>query len=348
MIMKTLLLLLFVTFCALLPGGCRSGQDTLPTVTAPDYADTIYWFQGSRLTTDKPTDVFYVVPTCTWDWQDSSGNIHHHMNPLDSVQRALVAPSILLGKNVFAGESNFFAPYYRQITMESWMHGEELINKRYPVALSDIVAAFDYYLAHYNGGRPFILAGHSQGAKAVIDLLREHLTPETARLLVAAYPIGYAITDNDLRDAPYLIPARDSVDTGVTICFNSVSDTSAICPLFRGNRVCINPLNWRTDATPAPASGNPGSVFLTPSGEILEETPCMVGTRIDTLRHVLITDGVDPDRYFIPSISAIFPRGNYHVQELNFYFRSLQHNVRGRIKAYRETYTPGPFIICDL
>ena len=36
----------------------------------------------------------------------------------------------------------------------------------------DITAALDYYFENYNGGRPFIIAGHSQGSAMVLLLLR--------------------------------------------------------------------------------------------------------------------------------------------------------------------------------
>lgn len=67
--------------------------------------------------------------------------------------------------------------------MESWMNGERITSQRYPIALQDIEHAFDYYLKHYNQGRPFILAGHSQGAKSVIELLKHKLNAANYRQL---------------------------------------------------------------------------------------------------------------------------------------------------------------------
>ena len=45
-------------------------------------------------------------------------------------------------------------------------------------------------------------------------------------------------------------------------------------------------------------------------------------------------DGLDDDDYFIPSIARLFPKGNYHVQEINLYFLNLQANLRRRIEAF--------------
>lgn len=316
--------------------ACRTISPTLPA--PPNYADTISWFQPGEMTFDKKTDVFYVAPTCIWDWENDKGDTLHHMDIQNKQQRRMLTPAILLGKRVFADSCNFFSPYYRQITMESWMNGEEITNRRYPTALQDIEHAFDYYLKHYNQGRPFILAGHSQGAKSIIELLKHKLNATTSQQLVAAYPIGFYITKEELEHYPYLRPAKDSTDTGVTICFNSVTDTNAIAPLFKSNKVCINPLNWKTDTTHANRSLNRGTVFLDRKGNIKSDSACLTGARIDPVYHVLIVPDINPDPYFIPSIARIFPKGNFHVQELNLYFKNLRKNVIDRIHAYQKKH----------
>ena len=50
--------------------------------------------------------------------------------------------------------------------------------------------------------------------------------------------------------------------------------------------------------------------------------------------HTLLIDGLKDEDYFIPSISSLFPLGNYHVQEINLYFLNLQENIRQRLEAY--------------
>ena len=73
--------------------------------------------------------------------------------------------------------------------------------------------AFHYYMDHDNQGKPFILAGHSQGAKAVIELLKREMTPDISRKLIATYAIGYTVTSEELANYPTLRPAQDSIDT---------------------------------------------------------------------------------------------------------------------------------------
>lgn len=327
------LMLLFLAGAG--PSACASndGGQGYAAPAAPDYADAAMWYSGGQDSADCAVDVFYIAPTCVWDWTDGSGALCHYMNVSDSAQRAAVASSDLLACRLFGGSCRFLAPYYRQITMDSWFEPAAEIESRYRLAHSDVVRAFGHYMKHRNGGRPFILAGHSQGAKAVVELLKHTLTAEQRGRMVAAYVFGFSITEAELEAYPELSPASGADDTGVVICYNSVSHTGAESPLFAGNAVCINPLNWRTDTTYAPPAENIGSVFFDSGGraDTLRHT---VGARIDPTTSTLIVDGLDDDDYFIPSISRLFPKGNYHVQEINLYFLNLQANLRQRIEAF--------------
>ena len=334
--MKRKVVLLPVLFFALsVFCGCGASDKAIRNV--PDYSDAAAWFLPQEQERQMPADLFYIAPTCVWDWQDSTGKVQHHMDIYNEEQRTQVASALYLGKGVFGDSCNFFAPFYRQITMNSWIEGDSVIEARYPLAQSDIDRAFDYYMEHLNGGRPFVLAGHSQGGRAVLELLKHKLDSARASKLVAAYIVGYVVTQEDTVRYPYLRMAKDSVDTGVAICFNSVADTGAVSPLLTRNQMCINPLNWRTDAVEADKTQNLGAVFLNPDGTVSREIPCFTGACIDTLKHVLVLPEPPPSAYFIPVIASLFPEGNYHVQELNFYYRNLQKNVSDRIRAYRAT-----------
>ena len=240
------------------------------------------------------------------------------MDIFNTEQRALTDPSIQLAKSVLADSCNFFSPYYRQISMDSWLTLDTaLIEERFKLAYQDVADAFHYYMEHDNQGKPFILAGHSQGAKAVIELLKREMTPDISRKLIATYAIGYTVTPEELAGYPTLRPAQDSIDTGVLIGFNSVTRPDAVSPLFRDNVVCINPVNWRTDATPATSY----------QGFTVAQ---------DTTIHTLIVTGIDEEQYFIPSVAALLPKGNLHVQEFNLYNEDLRKNVLQRIRAFRQ------------
>ena len=312
--------------------GCSSGKRYNLTAE-PNYSLGTMWFEAP-VDTSAQVDVFYIAPTCIWDWKDQDGKTYCHMDVDNPKQRGQVDGSIRLAHALFGKYCRFYSPYYRQVTMQSWMVAPEETERRYAVAHEDVVRAFDYYMTHCNAGRPFILAGHSQGAKAVIELLKHSLTPQQHENMVAAYAFGYIVNQQELEKYPLLRPARDSLDCGVLICYNSVSSPGAVSPLFGENAVCINPLNWRTDTTYAPAGRHIGAVFFDGKGGA-DTLRHHIGVQIDKDTRTLIVDGLDDDAYYIPSIGELFPKGNYHVQELNLYFLNVQQNIAQRIAAFR-------------
>ena len=317
---KSLQLLFHLTgiACLLLALVSCEKDSSAPASDTIDYSDNRCWFENKQDATGKDVDLFYVVPTCIWDYTDSLGQTRHHMDIFNTEQRALTDPSIQLAKSVLADSCNFFSPYYRQISMDSWLTLDTaLIEERFKLAYQDVADAFHYYMEHDNQGKPFILAGHSQGAKAVIELLKREMTPDSSRKLIATYAIGYTVTPEELAGYSTLRPAQDSIDTGVLIGFNSVTRPDAVSPLFRDNVVCINPVNWRTDATPATSY----------QGFTVAQ---------DTTIHTLIVTGIDEEQYFIPSVAALLPKGNLHVQEFNLYNEDLRKNVLQRIRAFRQ------------
>ena len=295
--------------------ACGKGPSD-PVSAGLDYSDSSCWFEGNRAPRNKKVDIFYVGPTCIWDYTDSSRRRQHHMDVFDPRQRGLVDPSVRLAESVLSDSCNFFSPYYRQISMDSWLSLDTaVIGKRFQLAYRDVADAFRYYLKHCNEGRPFILAGHSQGAKAVIELLKREMEPGIYRRLVAVYAIGFTVTPQEIDDYPYLRIAKDSMDVGVVIGFNSVTKREAVSPLFNGNVVCINPLNWKTDATP----GVSYQGFT---------------AAIDPVVHAIVVEGVDEEKYYIPSVEALLPKGNLHVAEFDLYRDNLRKNVLQRIHAF--------------
>lgn len=327
MIVKTAILILLCLW-----SGCTKCSEEKPL--ALDYGCDKMWFADSTNATAE-VDVFYITPTCIWDWKASDGTVQHYMNIDNSEQRAAVDESNRLAAALFTKSCRFYSPYYRQITMNSWMQSPGEIEKRYAVAHKDVVTAFNYYMEHLNAGRPFILAGHSQGAKAVLELLKHTVSEKQSARLVAAYMFGFEVKQSDLDNHKLLKPAKDSLDCGVVVCYNSVSTSAAISPLMQNNVVCINPINWRTDNTYATPKENLGSVFFNENG-VSDTIFHKVGAKVNPAIHTVIIDGLSDDDYYIPSIGQIFPKGNYHVQEINLYFLNLQKNIEQRIKTFKQ------------
>ena len=196
------------------------------------------------------------------------------------------------------------------------MDGEAAVEELFPLSMEDVSAAFDYYLDNYNEGRPFVLAGFSQGGKAVVELVK-HLPAPAYKRMVAAYAIGYRVSDEELAQYPQLRPAVDSTGTGTVICYNSVATPDAACAVLSPSDICINPVNWTTDATPA----------------VLNDS---VTVTVDTDHHLLIVDGLDPEQYWMPSLAPMFSKGNYHLQELTLYQDHLRRNTALRVRNFSD------------
>ncbi|MFI3296914.1 MAG: DUF3089 domain-containing protein [bacterium] len=277
-----------------------------------DYSQSELWYTAEN---GENVDVFYILPTCIWDWTDSTGEINHYADVYDSEQREAMKYSFDLANEIFAENSNFYAPYYRQISLESWIEGESAVTERFPLAMEDIAAAFDYFIDNLNEDKPFIIAGYSQGGKGVVELLKE-MDSEVYSRMVAAYVIGYRITTEELNTYDNIKAATGSGDIGVAVCYNSVASAENICPVLSPNSVCINPINWVTDSTPA---------MLNDSTSV----------HIDTENSVLIVEGLNSSLYFEPVLADLFEEGNYHLYELSFYQAWLNENVAERIGNWK-------------
>ncbi len=279
--------------------ACAPKGDVVPA--EPDYGDTSQWYIADR---GAAVDVFYIVSTECDDYMLDGRALHYADTHNDSL-RALLSGEMAGVDRLLSGELNYYSPYYRQVTMETYT-SDSLVNARMPLAYGDVRKAFAYYLEHYNQGRPFILAGFSQGAMAVVDLLKAMDDSSYSRL-VAAYVIGYKVTDTNT----FIRPAQDSADLGVTICYNSVRDNDCAIPLLSdGNRMAINPVNWRTDATPA--------TLIDPRyGDTLIVT-------LDTSTLLLHIDGYHRDDYMLPLIGR---KGNYHCLEISLFRDCLRRNI---------------------
>ena len=296
---------------ALATGSCSESKTGPYMAAAPDYSDAQMWYiSEAEAEAEAEADVFYILPTCVWDWTDSEGRTCHYADVYNPEHIAALLPSNQLADEIFGEYADFYSPYYRQITLDSWTD-EETVNERFPHAMDDVFRAFEHYMDNMNEGKPFVIAGFSQGAKCVVELVKS-LDEKEMQRLVAAYVIGYKVTEEDLQSGK-IKPAQSCSDTGVTICYNSVESPECANPGLSPSEICINPVNWRCDQEPA----------------TVQDT---VSVSVDTAHKLLIVKGLDSDKYYHPSLGNLFVKGNYHLLELELYKDSLKENVRQRIE----------------
>lgn len=273
------------------------------------------WFQDGRETDDNLVDVFYIVSTNVINSFDENGNKVYNA-VLNADERLAFDAEYRYADRMFGDSLNFFAPYYHQFTMESVRLPEESFSRIFKDVTDEMCGAFDYYMKNLNGGRHFFLAGFSQGAMLIPELLR-HMSDEQYALMDGAYMLGYRLTEDDLKH-PHINEASGETGIGETVSFNSVMTADAIWPFVSdGAATCINPLNWCTDSTPAE---------LDYHGDKAEVS-------VDTLRNVLVVSGLDPEKYHFAAGDGYYEPGNLHHWDLLFYSKDIRRNAM--LKAYR-------------
>ena len=314
----------------LFTAGCSGSTISLADL---DYSDAGNWISlpSANGRTEQPhdVDVFYVYPTV-------SSNADGCMDITSDDERALARGIFAAQASVYETSADVFAPYYRQMSTGVNMEGYSLATDtpEFKPGAADVEDAFDYYMAHLNQGRPFIIAGHSQGTMALIELIKNRFGEDESlrNLLVAAYLIGYTVTDADL-EAAGLTAAQRADDTGVVITYNTQSPTSEGGPMLMEEAHCINPLNWKTDGTYAASADNLGARFYNDqTGEFLREEDNYCDAQINVETGALMTDIPSEDK--VSLVFGPYTPGVYHRYDYAFWYRNLEENVKVRIGAF--------------
>ena len=267
-------------------------------------------------------DVFFVHPTLYE--RGRSWNA-----PLDQrrLNRRVDELPIRLQASAFAAGTRLYAPRYRQahLGVFTWKDAES--DRALDTAYADVRAAFLHYLTAWNAGRPFVLAGHSQGSWHLRTLMAEFFPPGSplAEQLVCAYVPGFDIFPDQIPG----IPPCTTPDQ--THCWCAWM-TYGVEVLARGPEAfgtwntappaCINPVTWHADTVPSAPSAHGGVVLA--SGRYA--FPGALSARVD--RGVVLVD-LSP----LPA-DWLFRRENWHAGDINLFWADIRTNLRTRTRAY--------------
>src|SRR5690606_17685380 len=118
--------------------------------------------------------------------------------------------------SAFNAAGRVYAPRYRSVRMPIWFaEDRDSVAKATDFAYRDVKQAFEYYLQHWNNGRPIIIVSHSQGTLHTIRLLRELFENQPLQeKLIAAYLIG-----NTIPDTPWFTQIPLCASAGQTGCY---------------------------------------------------------------------------------------------------------------------------------
>lgn len=320
----------------------RTGSKTvtLDEGTVPQYSDLYYWaaHPGKKdnsdtipsfitdKTTDTLADVFFLHPTTyTKDMRNAFSNADLHN---EAVNAETDKGTILFQASVFNAVGRVFAPRYRQAHLKSYLSMEsDASQKAFDLAYQDLKTAFEYYLAHYNNGRPIVIASHSQGAMHAIRLLQELFDNKPLqKQLVCAYIVGWQIRRDDFKNIP-VGTAADATNCFVGWrSFKNGSDGGYMIARERGNSVCVNPVTWTT--------GEAASALTQHKGGVARD--------LNKLYPKTITASVNNETGILwvtlpQAVAAVFESlNNYHILDYNLYYLDIRENVQLRVRRFVE------------
>lgn len=358
----------------------RLAFDPATAPAAPDFNDPTAWAvvpdapAKSLLTPpgvtavaprEAPVDAFFVHPTTYF------GTASWNAPPADPRATEGIDEMVVPGQvSAFNGSCRIFAPRYRQATLFAFMVPSEDSRRALELAYDDVRRAFTHYLEHHNAGRPFVIAGHSQGTLHAIRLLEDMVVPTPLlERLVAAYLIGYWVPEDKLDTtlAP-LRPSDHAAATGCIIAWDTFGEGGG--PDRERDRaehwypsgdgggewrrrsrtrpVCVNPLTGRCGGASAPAALNLGAVHPLIEGmprsmkAFLRPEPLGVRARgLSAPRPAEVSARCSGDGFLLisrPSTRAfrrfLMPGLSYHNHDYGLFYMNLRADVARRVESY--------------
>ncbi len=329
--MKSILTIIFVFFC-LAASAQLPPFDSQAQPSAPDYSDGGNWSalpfkkdaadaipKSETWVNDslKDVDVFYIHPTIyqkgkTWNADVSDKKLNKKVDEKPVHYQA----------SVFNESCRVYAPRYRQAIVDVFYEDKSTPDdsrKALEFAYSDVKRAFQYYIEHYNKGRPIIIAAHSQGSFHARKLLQEFFdTTNLRNRLVAAYVVGMSIREGMYRN---LKLCENEYQTGCITGWISFKKGHLPTNKFFLNSQCVNPVTWTRDSSWVDKSQSLGTVVL----NLDKKRPQECATQLHNNGTVL---WVDTKVHLLKFLK------NLHIADYNLFWYDIRKNVKTRIGAF--------------
>ncbi|MBR4235633.1 MAG: DUF3089 domain-containing protein [Clostridia bacterium] len=319
--------LISLVLCALILLAAFWGTAENTPAEPLDYADRSNWAYF-RLGEDMPADVFLICPTVDTKSPANAFDLNEKL-------RGRFVSALDLEKGIYEDSGRLYAPYYRQMSTNVFKLSAGEQKQAAQTAYKDVSEAFSWYLEHENDGRGIILAGFSQGAQMCVELLKEYFCGDTNQAqelrsrLITVYAIGWTVTEELVRDYPDIVPAQSETDLGTVVSFDCEdgSLTETIILPAGVKTLSINPLNWKTDGTPADKTLNKGAVMSEGAAPAAELCGAYIGSRGELVVTDISASDYPPGLY-------LFPEGSYHLYDYMFFFMNLKENIALRTNLY--------------
>ncbi len=332
----------FLALTALVLISCGSLRpkklfEQIPIPAAPDYSKPESWAALPQkidpadstpegLRDDQlisQADVFFLHPTSYLD-----GKKHNTWNAAISDEKVNAKTdqgSILYQASLFNNVGKIYAPRYRQAHLYAFFSKDTAsARKALDLAYDDIKRAFVYYLDHYNHGRPIILAGHSQGTRHLIQLMKDFFDNNILRRkLVVSYAVGYPVPAELYQ---FLKPCEDANQTACICSWRSykIEHEPKFIKAEKEQIVVTNPLDWTTQkGVYVPKKENKGSVI-----DNIQAAPVVGLSGAEIYKTIL---WVDKPKF---KGSFLYPFSNFHRGDFNMFYMNVRENAMQRLNAY--------------
>lgn len=332
--------------------------DTEEKAPAPDYADVANWAALPSIDdpsdlvpvgltvrdTDAPVDVFFIHPTAFL----RSVSWNSPMDPGSSTEENI---KWMLANQAAAFNEccDIYAPRFREANIFAYLVGTmEVRHQALDFAYEDVERAFDYFLEHHSKGRPFIIAGHSQGTQHGLTLLKERISGTDLRgRMVAAYILGAELTRQEVDEIPDIAPcdAPDDLHCVIHWATYGVDGVSAGNGLRDGPLLCVNPLNWRDEGGHVAADKHKGAIVTSGlyagqfwgedvAADVKFEAPTSVvpGRTWAECKDGRLTVADQSNDLFV--VAPVMPEKNYHSFDYPLFYMDIRENAQLRSQTY--------------
>jgi hypothetical protein len=270
---------------------------------------------------DSLADVFFLHPTMfTMKLKTKKWNADIDDNYISAKTDY---STILYQASVFNRSCRIFAPRYREAHLDAFYTSDTVeAGKAFDLAYKDLKAAFEYYLQNYNGGRPIIIAAHSQGSKLALRLLKDFFDEKPLqKQLVVVYLLGWQIPKNYFTT---LQMCADSTQTGCLCGWRTLRRD--YIPIYlekeTGDSYVTNPLTWTITEEYAPRELNKGSVLYNFNKIYPGTSDAQINNNVLWICKPKFPGG------------ALYLSKNYHAGDFNIFYMNVRDNVRTRIYRF--------------
>ena len=296
----------------------------------PDYSESKSWavlpgkyprvLKGfEKIKRDQKADVFYIYPTLFSDKNVSDWNANIWTS---SIRQDVFDTAVKYQASAWQNAGDLYVPFYRQAHYRIFVEPDnKMVRTAWEIAYEDVKNAFQYYLKHFNKGKPIIIASHSQGSMHAKRLIKEFFDSKPMRnQLVAAYLIGARVLPNEFNT---IQPLEDPKATGGFISWNAYKMNKLpknYNNWFQGG-VTTNPITWDTQNT-SKKSNHKGllskDLKLYPKSLNIELVDGILWTSLPEI----------PGRIFLSLIK------NYHFADINLFWKDIEQNAIARVESW--------------